>query len=57
MRKGYDGVWSRYGNYGLVSADLRDAYGNQLAVKSSGISGENTRIFDNLDAMKTWLRE
>lgn len=57
MRKGSDGVWSYSGRYGLVSADLRDANYNQLAVESTGVAGKNTRIFDDLEAMKAWLTQ
>ena len=57
MRKGSDGVWSYSGRYGLVSADLRDTNYNQLAVESTGVAGKNTRIFDDLEAMKAWLTQ
>ena len=57
MRKDSDGVWSYSGRYGLVSADLRDANYNQLAVESTGVAGKNTRIFDDLEAMKAWLTQ
>lgn len=57
MRKGSDGVWSYSGRYGLVNADLRDANYNQLAVESTGVAGKNTRIFDDLEAMKAWLTQ
>lgn len=55
LSKGSDGVWSKSGNYGLIKANLEDAYGNDLAVESTGVSGKNTQIFDDLDAMKAWL--
>lgn len=55
LSKGSDGVWSKGGNYGLIKANLEDAYGNDLAVESTGVSGKNTQIFDDLTAMKAWL--
>lgn len=55
LSKGSDGIWSKSGNYGLIKANLEDAYGNDLAVESTGVSGKNTQIFDDLDAMKAWL--
>lgn len=55
LSKGSDGVWSKDGNYGLIKANLEDAYGNDLAVESTGVSGKNTQIFDDLTAMKAWL--
>ncbi|HIZ40825.1 MAG TPA: Ig-like domain-containing protein [Candidatus Anaerobutyricum stercoris] len=57
LRRGSDGVWSHNGYYGLVNANLEDAYGNELAVESTGVAGKNTQIFDDLNAMKEWLRQ
>lgn len=50
-------VWSRNGNYGLITADLTDVYGNQLAIKSRGVSGKNTKIFYDLNKMIKWLQK
>jgi hypothetical protein len=57
MYKNSDGIWSLDGRYTLMTANLKDASGNSLAVQSTGVSGRNTKIFDDLDEMKKWLSE
>ncbi len=50
-----NGVWC-YNNYATIGVNLQDAYGNLLlSLYDIGQAGAETRIFDNLDAMKAWL--
>lgn len=51
------GVWSRSGNYELITANLEDANGRELAVQSTGVAGKNTKIFYNKSKMIKWLEK
>lgn len=51
-----DGIWSVYGGYQLVLVSFYDVDGNEMRIhdKSIGV-GMETRLFYDLDAMKSWL--
>lgn len=56
LRKNYStGIWSIYGNYTLITANLEDANGKQLAVQSTGVAEKNMKVFYDKDKMIKWL--
>lgn len=57
LSKNSSGIWSRNGNYDLITANLEDANGRQLAVQSTGVAGKNTKIFYNKSKMIKWLEK
>ncbi len=51
-----DGIWE-YGNYATIGVNLEDKDGKLLlSLYDIGQAGKDTRIFDNLEEMKAWLR-
>lgn len=52
-----NGVWSRNASYGMITADLKDANGKDLAVQSTGVAGKNTKIFYDKAKMIEWLNK
>lgn len=51
------GIWSVYGNYTMITANLEDSNGKDLAVQSTGVAGENMKVFYDKDEMIKWLSE
>lgn len=57
LRSDYNGVWSRSANYSLITANLTDANGRQLAISSTGVAGKNTKIFYDKSKMIEWMNK
>ncbi len=56
LTKGKDGIW-RYSEYATIGVNLEDYKGNLLlSLYDIGQAGAKTRIFDNLEQMKAWLK-
>lgn len=56
-RNYYTNIWSRSGNYTLITANLEDKNGKPLAIQSTGVQNENMRIFYDKNEMIKWLSE
>lgn len=56
LTKNSKGIWT-YSNYSLITANLEDANGKELVVKSTGVAEENTRVFYDKNEMINWLSE
>ncbi len=57
LRQDSYGVWSSKGSYSTINANLVDANGKLLTVKSTGVAGKNTKIFYDLSKMKAWMNK
>ena len=52
-----NGVWSIYGSYGLITANLQDAKGNPIVAKKVGVETSNTKYYTNLSKMKAYMNK
>ena len=57
MRKDSDGIWSKDGSFGSVYFNVVDNKGNIVANLYTGKQSENTKLFDDKEEMKEWLRK
>lgn len=57
LRSDYKGVWSISGSYDMITANLTDANGKDLAIASTGVAGKNTKIFYDKAKMIEWMNK
>ena len=55
MYKNSDGIWT-HNNYAMIKYNFEDAKGNNLAVRCTGVSGKNMKLFTDKQAMIDWLK-